>query len=437
MFKWLLIPLLLLSCTAQAAAIPADDSPWYMAGGGPGKENCTNLNFDTLELLWTFSPGLHVWEYRKRMSVWSESVVAGTVSGRPLLFCGSYDHNLYCLDARTGAKVWRFSTGLPINSSPLLIDSQNGTRVFVVSTDRVAYCLDAGTGSKIWSREIYPWTFTAFDGIFPSPISGSVGKRERIFLSAWYADNKPVRPEQAGVVFCLDPETGSTVWMKAVGKSPLYSPAFIKKGDGGCLYITSEDGNIYCFDAENGSLLWKHTTAVNMSSSPMVAATPQRRLYSGNLFGVYYALDADSGEEIWTCKMGMQCIYPGALTGLGGTVRLFVANFDRNLYCLDAREGTVLWKFQTGKYNASSPLLINFKGEQAVVFPSLDNSLYVVRASDGSRIWEYRMGERLWAYDTRGWTLWPSPVAVRLEGRALLLLPWYDGKIYAFSAGAG
>ena len=63
-----------------------------------------------------------------------------------VVYVGSYDNNLYALNATTGAKVWNYGTQAP-TSSPAVA---NGV-VYVGSDDNNLYALNATTGAKLWS----------------------------------------------------------------------------------------------------------------------------------------------------------------------------------------------------------------------------------------------------------------------------------------------
>jgi len=64
-----------------------------------------------------------------------------------VVYVGSYDHNIYALDALTGAKLWSYATGNSIYSSPAVA---NGV-VYVGSLDGNLYALNAVTGKMLWS----------------------------------------------------------------------------------------------------------------------------------------------------------------------------------------------------------------------------------------------------------------------------------------------
>jgi outer membrane protein assembly factor BamB len=71
----------------------------------------------------------------------SPAVVNGVV------YSGSFDGNVYALNATTGAKLWTFTTGSAVLSSPAVA---NGV-VYIGSDDFNVYALNATTGAKLWS----------------------------------------------------------------------------------------------------------------------------------------------------------------------------------------------------------------------------------------------------------------------------------------------
>ena len=61
-----------------------------------------------------------------------------------VVYVGSDDHNVYALNATTGAKLWNYTTGGYVLSSPAVV---NGV-VYVGSDDDNVYALNATTGAK-------------------------------------------------------------------------------------------------------------------------------------------------------------------------------------------------------------------------------------------------------------------------------------------------
>jgi outer membrane protein assembly factor BamB len=66
--------------------------------------------------------------------VYSSPAVANGV-----VYVGSWDYNIYALNARTGALLWKYTTGNQVNSSPAVA---NGV-VYVGSSDYNVYALNA------------------------------------------------------------------------------------------------------------------------------------------------------------------------------------------------------------------------------------------------------------------------------------------------------
>jgi hypothetical protein len=87
----------------------------------------------SLDLKWTFATGYSTDS--------SPAVVDGVV------YFGSEDHNIYALNAATGALLWEYPTGYAIDSSsPAVV---NGV-VYVGSWDYNVYALQADTGATLW-----------------------------------------------------------------------------------------------------------------------------------------------------------------------------------------------------------------------------------------------------------------------------------------------
>jgi outer membrane protein assembly factor BamB len=64
-----------------------------------------------------------------------------------VVYVGSADSNVYALNAKTGAKLWSYTTGGRVFSSPAVA---NGA-VYVGLHDNNVYSLNAKTGTKLWS----------------------------------------------------------------------------------------------------------------------------------------------------------------------------------------------------------------------------------------------------------------------------------------------
>ena len=76
-----------------------------------------------------------------------------SISGNRIYF-GSYDQNLYCLAADTGALIWKYATEGPVHCTPA-IDKKH---VYVSGCDETFRAIDAPSGKQIYSLQLGAYT---------------------------------------------------------------------------------------------------------------------------------------------------------------------------------------------------------------------------------------------------------------------------------------
>lgn len=128
-----------IDCTDSSPAVAGDKV--YI---GSGDHNVYCLDWETGKLIWKFPTGGGINS--------SPAVVGGRV------YIGSYDGMLYCLDAQNGNFIWKFPTGpgllfcKGVDCAPAIggaIDKL-GRRVYIGARDGSVYCLAAKSGKLIW-----------------------------------------------------------------------------------------------------------------------------------------------------------------------------------------------------------------------------------------------------------------------------------------------
>ena len=118
-----------------------------------------------------------------------------------------------------GAKVWQFTTGNSIDTSPAVA---NGV-VYVSSGDNNVYALNASTGAKLWQTAVYLGTDAA--------VANGV-----VYVGS--GDNN---------VYALNASTGAELWQFTTGSFVESSPVVAN----GVVYVGSDDNNIYAFKMTN------------------------------------------------------------------------------------------------------------------------------------------------------------------------------------------
>ena len=304
------------------------------------------------------------WFYTTTGKVDSSPAVSNGV-----VYFGSYDFNLYAMDASKGNFGWNYSTGAPIYSSPAVA---NGL-VFVGNLEGELYAIDAITGALAWK---YPTQ----NSIFSSPIVNNgvvyVGSLDH-------------------TVYALVATSGSFDWKFTANDGIVSSPAI----SGNLLYVGSLDGNVYALDSITGNLEWNFTIP-NPSGGAQQAIEASPTVGDGKVFvssevlgtvgnetqynGAVWALDALTGEKIWNYSTADR-IYSSAAYSNG---IVYIGLFDGNVVALRGSNGEVVWKYQTYGIVSSSPAV----AEGVVYVGSNDGNIFALDAVTGGLIWFFQTG---------------------------------------------
>jgi eukaryotic-like serine/threonine-protein kinase len=119
----------------------------------------------------------------------------------------------------------------------------------------------------------------------------------------------------------------------------------------------------------------------SVDASPAVVAG---RVYVGTATGKVCCLIAESGQVVWSVRVG------GAITSSPAVAdgRVFLGSGDRCLYALAADSGKLLWRVRTRGVVFASPLVVGPR----VLVGSADGYFRCVSAATGAPVW--RTGER-------------------------------------------
>ena len=264
----------------------------------------------------------------------------GVVGNR--VYVGGYDGAVYAFDVETGERLWKTTAGdlggtLAVGSSPAFYD---GTLYFVAEygspSSGALWALDPVDGETRWSDG------RVWGQSHPSPTvdrdTGRIvaGSNDGVVYGWSFPEGEFQWEYQAG------PEGGPTGRSKAGGEFSL--GAQIKgtvaayEGRG---YVGSWDQRLHCLDLADGSRHWTFDTGRSNMSNP--AVDPEGGIvYTGSDSGYVWALDAESGEQLWRADVGGRVI--GALTLTGETV--LAGSYDTHLYALDAATGERRWRVE-------------------------------------------------------------------------------------------
>ncbi len=225
------------------------------------------------------------------------------------VYVGSYDHNLYALNAETGEMRWKFPTEGGVVTQP----TTDGSYLFFGSEDHRVYALNLRTGSEVWTCLT----------------------RRPVRCSPRLAEGHVFIGSDDGHLYAINQVTGHVAW-RFEASSAIRSQPFIAEGR---VYFGSEEGDFYCLDFQ-GKMMWRFRAKRAVTSAPTVA---NGVVYFGSLDGTLYALDAEGGWVLWRFRMGRGTISPP----LYHEGKIFIGSADGHLYCVDVQRGREVWRFRT------------------------------------------------------------------------------------------
>ncbi len=321
------------------------------------------------------------WKYTTQGSIAQSS--PAVVNG--VMYVGSQDHNVYALNASTGALIWKYTTGDEVDAPPTVA---NGI-IYVVSSgvQNQLFALNANTGALLWKYT------TAYITSSPTVANGV------LYVGA---ANEPS-------LYALNAVTGAFLWKYATGGGRIdFAPAVAN----GTVYF-GDDGeqSVYALNAMTGALTWKYKADGDVDSS---AAVVNGVVYIGNSAPGFYALNASTGALLWRFyangNPGDTCGNPTVANGLIyiGCYSFFAGN---SVYAFDGATQLVVWQ---GAFGSDSPTVAN----GVAYVGSGDDNVYALDASTGALLWKY----------TTGGSLDSPPTVVN----GMVYIGAWDGNVYAF-----
>lgn len=380
----------------------------------------------------------------------------GAITANPIVVGGTVyaqdsTSSVYAISAEDGSLRWKHRFSAP-NDGP------NGLTVVAgrlyTATDTTALALDASTGKLIWHRRLAN-RFEQFVAIAP------VADRGRVYYST-----QGFPPGGRGALYALSARTGKIVWRFQTIARPWPNEL---AGGGGAWYPVSVDehGDVYAGTANpapwggskafpngalfpgptpftdslvvlagaTGRLLWHDQVTAHdvrdydFQVSPVLAAVSGRPMVFGaGKGGRVVAWDRSTRRRIWSRAVGTHLhdlgplprrpttVCPGLLGGVltpmaFASGRLFVpvvelcsresavttpSAFARSpargkgvLYSLQAATGRVAWQRRLG----SAPFGCATVARDAVIVPLYDGRVFAFAADDGRTVWRTRLGD--------------------------------------------
>jgi hypothetical protein len=150
------------------------------------------------------------------------------------------------------------------------------------------------------------------------------------------------------------------------------------------LYISTARG-LYALDADTGAERWVYPTELPLGHSPTVY---KGRVYVGGFDHKLHAIDAFTGQAIWTFSGEKGFQTNPLVVELDERTYIFIGNRDGNMYAVEDK-GSVAE--QRWKYPTDGPILFSaaFQDEtDTIYFASNDSFAYALDARTGAQVWK-------------------------------------------------
>lgn len=197
-----------------------------------------------------------------------------------------------------------------------------------------------------------------------------------------------------------------TLWNFSTGRELFSPPAFV----GDYVFIAGNDKVLRALNKDSGEQLWSRTVTCGLSGG--VAADSSTAYFSGQ-DGYMYALDIETGSEMWKSGLGYHiftdaCVFSDSLVLAGNSMGSIAA--------LNKRTGTLIWD------DTMDGLLLG---------PAIADSIAVFSSESGAAgAWDIS-GNTLWS---RGFSSQPSSPSIVSN---VVFLGFSSGKVLALSLQTG
>jgi outer membrane protein assembly factor BamB len=248
------------------------------------------------------------------------------------------DCKLYCLDARTGKKLWDFATTSHVESTPRVA----GGKVYFGAGDDGLYCLGAATGEKRWHLE----------GLHVD--ANPLVIDNRLYGGSGYGDSY-----KETVLFCLNADNGIVHWRIPVDLPVWGMPAFqgeyLYAGIGNGNFLASADqlenaekpaGAMLCLERATGRRVWRFDLTDGIHVRPCV---DDQHIWFAGRDRHCYCLDRRDSTLCWETDLGSPILASPSLVGCGENEGLYIASSEGQVSRLDPKTGKIDWSFDVRK----------------------------------------------------------------------------------------
>lgn len=371
------------------------------------------------------------WQYEALSNLYAPPLVADMAPspGLETVICDSEAGILRCISA-AGEPLWEYDGNWAkrlVSSAALSDASDDGLRRLAVANgDGSVVCLDASTGALLWRRE--PGA-VEWGGVLWMP--GPDSMKQMLVVPT---ENKGIHAHGEG---------GDSLWHlpETTGNPPLRIRGGMAAADvdgDGIVDLFGASGYGIFRVSHGGGLVYEHNTGDDFPGGVILADADQdgkAEIYAASRDDAFlWRFDADTGVPVWKVPLyaipdtySAGSVAVGDING-GGRDEIVLGDSAGHVYVFSSA-GVLLWTFQTltSVHIAISLGDVTGDGQADVLAASGDHFLYCLDGQ-GRLHWRYGTGMRL--------IFPPSLADVDGDGMTDVLLCGSDRKLRCLSTGA-
>lgn len=321
------------------------------------------------------------------------SYSAPLVLGEKLIF-GSERFGLTVLGKRSGQVLWQKTFAEPVTAAPFA----ENNRIFVGTAAGDIYQFNLESGQENWkvalSAAVHGTFLEAFDRLYVATVDEAL--------------------------HALDPATGKILWTY---RRPAFSGTSIRGGGnpaaiGGKIWMGFSDGALVSIDPQNGAQDSERIFRDNLKFTDLHARVLgwKEGLLVSTYDGKFRSLRKD-GSLSWEFPAGSA---RSPLLAESGVV--YLPGSDGNVYAINADTGKELWRYGLKRGVPTALALVSRAGAKALLVTGSEEKILLLNPENGKLLDESSLGRGSGSY---------SPVAVDDDGKTFYVLSAYS-RIYQY-----
>ena len=204
---------------------------------------------------------------------WSFNELKNYVLTRPLvyndkLYFGAWDTYLYALHLKDGSLAWKWSNGKsnpklsPASVWPVAADG----KIFITAPDRYFTCLDAETGAEVWRTKEFKVRETVGLSEDGKTVYSKCMWDTVVAISTQYPISHSSHSERP--IGETPSNSPTPLWTSHAGFGYEHNPAMPLEKDG-TLWVSTKNGLLLGMDAKTGKVLWCHKIGNSILNTPL------------------------------------------------------------------------------------------------------------------------------------------------------------------------